>query len=153
MVTEIQELSPTFSERWVMGTYIVSGVFYLDGTDLHSAQIRSDSEELYRVTRQHKKAIWPRGLCGYFIIPIYSAEGFCDETLEFVKQRMRFRWAIWPEPVLYDSEENVMWLRQDYGLFGAAFTPHLSNLVDDAMDIVSEHYGHEDLPSSEYHIV
>src|SRR4051794_23640373 len=97
---------PLFDEQWVAGTYLVSGVFFLDGSGLTPAGVTDAVDLLYERTKEQKRRAWPRGLCGYYIIPVFSASSFSEEVVKFVHTRIAFRWAIWPEPVLYRTTEN-----------------------------------------------
>lgn len=138
---------PQFAERWFAGTYVVTGVFFLDGSDLTLAKIAADIEPLYLEIRKQKKAKWPRGLAGFFVIPIYCAPSFSDEVFESIRRRLPFRWAIWPEPLLYRTSDNSVSLRGDYGLHGRAFYPYLNQLFVAGLAKAASHFGHRTLPT------
>jgi hypothetical protein len=138
---------PQFAERWFAGTYIVSGTFFLDGSGLTSVQLHADIEPLYHEVQKKKIAMWPRGLAGFFIIPIYCAPEFADEVLVSVHRRLPFRWAIWPEPLLYCTSDNSVALREDFGLHGSAFHPYLAQLFAIGLGEVAAHFGHGTAPS------
>jgi len=138
---------PQFAERWFGGTYIVSGTFILEGRDITPARISEDIDPLYRETARSKRARWPRGLTGFFIIPIYCAPSFGEEVLACVRTRLPFRWAIWPEPMLYDTSRNAVTSREDFGLHGAAFRPYLNHLFETGLTRAATLFGHKSVVS------
>ena len=92
--------SPLFTEQWQAGTYLVSVVFFFDGSGITPAGITDAISPLYESTKKQRRCAWPRGLSGFYIIPIFTAASFCKEVIQCVHMRMPFHWAIWPEPVL-----------------------------------------------------
>jgi hypothetical protein len=137
---------PQFAERWFAGTYVVTGVFLLDGSGLTSAKITADIEPLYLEIRKQKKAKWPRGLAGFFVIQIYCAPSFGEEVLASVRRRLPFQWAIWPEPLLYRTSDNSVSLREDFGLHGRAYYPYLNQLFVAGLIKAAAHFGHRTVP-------
>jgi hypothetical protein len=57
--------NPTFVKRWVVGTYLVAGVFPTEGRGLTVEHLVAQIPFFYTTARLHKQAIWPRGICGY----------------------------------------------------------------------------------------
>jgi hypothetical protein len=141
----IQE--PVFAERWFSGTYIVSGIFFLDGSNLTVANIQDDVGRLYREIKEQKKAWWPRGLAGFYVIPIYRAPAFDTEILSRVRKRLPFRWAIWPEPILYITSHNSFMSREDYEANGSSFYAFLSQLLTDGLNRTAAHFDYDIMPS------
>jgi hypothetical protein len=140
---EVHEERPTFLEQWVAGTYVVAGIFPTDGTGLNIEQMKEQIPWLYATTRAHKRARWPKGICGYYLLPVYTAECFHPKVIEWVHSYHRYRWAIWHEPVLYATKANVAELRADYSLHGSAFRSHLTNLIDASLRTIARRFGHE----------
>lgn len=134
---------PTFLEQWVAGTYLVSGVFPIDGNSLAVDQVMARVPALYAATKSQKRIRWPRGVCGYYLMPIYVSDSFDARVIEWVHSYHRYRWAIWHEPVLYCRADNTGHTRADYGLYGSAFRGYLVNLVGAAFCSVSLRCGHE----------
>ena len=120
---------PTFLERWVGGTYLVTGVFPITRSHLTVNGMESRVDEFYAATKSRKRGIWPRGICAYYLIPIYSCPNFPDDVVDWVHHRHSYQWAIWHEPVLYACADNVAHMRSDYGMFGAAFRPYLLSVI------------------------
>ena len=69
-------IDPLFAEGWFAGTYVVSGIFFRDGHEIAPQRIREDIESLFEEVENSKRAIWPRGVAGFYVIPIYCASGF-----------------------------------------------------------------------------
>ena len=139
-------LEPIFAERWVAGTYVVSGIFFLEGDGVTPEKVWADVDSLYRETRAKKKAKWPRGVAGFYIIPIYCGAAFSTEILAWIRQRHPYRWAVWAEPMLYNVSENSVTFREDYRYFGCAFFPYLGELFTTGLSRVAPHYGHTGTP-------
>ncbi len=138
---------PEFAERWFAGTYLISGTFFLDGQALTAEKLFDDVEPLYQEIRDQKKGFWPRGLAAFYIIPIYCAPAFDVEVLRRVRTRLPYRWAIWPEPLLYRSSDNAFAVREDYGRHGSAFLPYLDQLFTAGMSRAATHSGYNVRPS------
>ncbi len=132
---------PVFDERWSSGTYLVSGVFFLSGDGITPQQISACIDPLYERLRAQKRRPWPRGLCGYFVVPLFSSATFDPAVVQFVHVRMPHRWAIWPEPVLYASGSNTAERRDDYGLHGAAFYRYISGVMEAGLRLAARMAG------------
>jgi hypothetical protein len=145
--TRVDLQLPQFAERWIAGTYLVSGTFFLDGQGLTADRLIHDFEPLYQEIRDQKKGWWPRGLAGIYVIPIYCAPAFSNEVMRAVRKRLPYRWAIWPEPVLYRTSDNAFATREDYGHHGSAFLPYLDQLFRDGLTQAATHYGYEIMPN------
>lgn len=142
----IPALAPLFAEQWFAGTYLVSGTFFLEGAGLDPEKIMAQVAPLYREVRHQKKKAWPKGLAGFFVIPIFCGSPFSDEVCTWARSRHPYRWAIWPEPLLYDVSENTVVLREDYRHFGRAFFPYLNQLFTAGLHRAATHFGHASLP-------
>jgi hypothetical protein len=138
---EVRE--PVFDEQWVAGTYLISGIFFFDSPSLTSAVIADAINPLYERTKKQRRRAWPRGVSGYYIIPIFTAPSFDDQVVNFVHVRMTFRWAIWPEPVLYRSADNTVEQRADYGLHGAAFYYYVQTMIGASVGVVAKLAGYK----------
>src|ERR1043166_1933498 len=147
-IASIPGLEPMFAERWFAGTYLVSGTFFLVGGGVTPEKIMMHIDPLYREVRRQKNARWPRGLAGFLIIPVFCDSDFSPEVCAWVRTRHPFKWAVWPEPLLYDSTKNTVISREDYRLFGRAFFPYLGQLLEVGLGRVSRHFGHTNLPQS-----
>ena len=131
---------PTFVERWVVGTYLVAAIFPTDGRSLTLEHLVSQVPTFYAAARSHKQAIWPRGVCGYYLIPIYIAESFDASVIEWVHSYHPYRWAIWHVPVLYTTTHNSVEKRayrdprsDKYHWHGSAFRPYLEHVIGTAL--------------------
>jgi hypothetical protein len=140
---------PTFDERWVAGTYIVAGIFPSEGRSLTVERLIAQIPSFYALTRSHKRAMWPRGICGYYLIPIYVAESFDAGVIEWVRSYHPYRWAIWHVPVLYTSTANSVDKRaygnsrSDKCSYGSYFWPYLESIIDRGLRAVSHRFGYE----------
>ena len=150
MVMGINAEQPTFLERWVFGTYLVMGVFPTDGQGLTVERLIAEIPSLYSTTRSHKQAMWPRGVCGYYLIPIYVSESFDASITDWVHSYHPYRWAIWHMPVLYASATNSVEKRaygdpraDKYHHYGSAFRPYLEDIIGLGLRAVSRRFGHE----------
>lgn len=146
MTADIPGLEPDFAEKWHAGTYVVSGTFFRDGTNAEPEHVVSCTRELYSQTRANQKVRWPRGIAGYFIIPVLCASRFSPEMEEWARSHHRYKWAIWLEPILYDTNQNMILMRGDFGSYGSAFYPHLGTLFTRAVMRAGGHFGHEAPP-------
>lgn len=115
----------SFHEQWVSGTYIVVGVFPYHVEHLTPSHIRQDIPSLFEQTRHRKRALWPKGICAYYLIPIYCSDTFSQETIDWVSKRPTYRWAIWHEPVLFNTRENNAHTNMNWGLYCSAFRQFL----------------------------
>jgi len=140
VIVDGDPLSPNFSEQWLRGTYLVSGVFPIQKSGLTIRDIIEQIPALYDETISHKRAIWPRGICGYFLVPIYISDSFDELVQNWVRSYHRYRWAIWHEPLLYNKHDNVVYMRSDYGTHGAAFRPYLAKIIGSALTTITHKY-------------
>lgn len=140
---------PTFVERWIAGTYIVAGIFPIEGRSLTVERLVAQIPSFYAVTRSHKRAMWPRGICGYYLIPIYIAESFDADVIEWVHSYHPYRWAIWHVPVLYTSTDNSVDKRaygdprSDRHGYGSSFWLYLESIIGTELRTVSRRFGYE----------
>jgi hypothetical protein len=139
---EVDSNNPTFLERWVSGTYLVSGIFPIEKDLLTVEQITAQIPSLYSSTKSNKQTKWPRGICGYYLIPIYIAEAFNQNVIDWVHSSHPYRWAIWHEPILYCNGDNSAHLRKDYGIYGQSFRPYLFNIIKNALFAVAGRFNH-----------
>ncbi len=137
----VNAMQPSFIEQWVSGTYLVCGVFPTRCSSVTVQEMEAKLPGFYEEVRRHQERRWPRGLAGYYVIPIYIAPGFSSEVVAWVHGRHPYRWAIWHEPVLYDLETHTVEMRADYGAFGSVFTPYLFRVIDAALRALSRHHG------------
>jgi hypothetical protein len=140
---QIDATKPTFLEQWVSGTYLVSGVFPIESNTLTIQQVVSKIPLLYSEVKSSKRANWPRGICGYYLIPVYISYSFDESVVAWVHSFHSYRWAIWHEPVLYCKADNTSHLRNDYGYRGNAFRAYLSNVIGDTLKTVSSRFNFE----------
>ena len=136
----VDPTNPTFFERWVSGTYLVSGVFPMERNKLTVQEMKSDIPLLYSSLKLNKKARWPKGICGYYVIPLYIADSFDNDVVNWVHTLHKYRWAIWHEPVLYCKVDNTAHHRNDYGLYGRNFRPDLFSILRKALTAVSNRF-------------
>lgn len=146
----INAKQPTFLERWVAGTYLVTGIFPTDGRELTIERMIAAIPSLYTTTRANKQARWPRGLCGYFLVPIYTAPSFDPGVIEWVHSFHPYRWVIWHVPVLYHTATNAVDKRvygdprsDKYHHYGSTFRPYLENVIGSALRAVARPFGHQ----------
>jgi hypothetical protein len=135
----------TYHEQWVAGTYIVSGVFQRR-CYVTVEQLDHDIPQFFQLLRQNKRAIWPRGICGYYAIPIYTADRFQQTVIDWVHRRPQYKYAMWYEPVLYDRVHNIAQTRASWGRNGEAFRAFLFGIISAALDALRRHEGHAELP-------
>ncbi|MGD1087350.1 MAG: hypothetical protein ABR955_01305 [Verrucomicrobiota bacterium] len=140
---QINASEPTFLAQWVSGTYLVSGVFPIESNSLTTQQVVLKIPSLYLAAKSSKLAKWPRGICGYYLIPVYIADFFDESVVAWVHSYHFFRWAIWHEPVLYCKADNTAHSRNDYGLRGKAFRVYLSNVMGGALKTVASRFNFE----------
>ncbi|MDH5535821.1 MAG: hypothetical protein OEZ08_09685 [Betaproteobacteria bacterium] len=132
-----------FIEGWMRGTYVVAGIFAIPVDTLSVSTLSANIAALYDGTKRAKRAWWPRGISGMFLFPFYLGSGFSPEVVSWVQRRHPYRWAIWHEPVLYDTGQHSVTMRGDYGLFGSAFYPLVGVLYVRAMQAISLGLGRE----------
>lgn len=129
-------------QRWIAGTYIVSGVFPRDGTDFRGHRAMDEIPVFYAVLREMRKWKLPRGLAAYHVIPIYVADSFDRHAIDWVSYRHPYRYAIWYEPVLYNARTNNASIRKDYGLMASAFYPQLRSMMYPGLAHVARLFDH-----------
>ncbi|HWB04471.1 MAG TPA: hypothetical protein VG796_15695 [Verrucomicrobiales bacterium] len=103
--------------------------------------MRQNIPTLYALTKNAKRGWWPRGLCGTFLFPFYPGTQFDPAAIEWVQRRQAYRWAIWHEPVLYDTAQNSVWMRSDYGHYGSAYYPLVFDLYRRALTAIAGRLG------------
>jgi hypothetical protein len=140
---KIDATRPTFFEQWVSGTYLVSGVFPIESNSLNIPQVVSKIPLLYSELKSSKQANWPRGICGYYLIPIYIVDSLDESVIAWVQSYHSYRWVIWHEPILYCKTDNTSYLRNDYGHRGSAFRNYLSNVISETLKTVSSRFNFE----------
>lgn len=136
----------TFHEQWVAGTYLVVGVFPRHCRALTINQLKDNIPDFFDLLRKNKRAIWPRGICAYYAIPIYIAEEFDRTVIDWVHRRPGYKYAMWHEPVLYNTKQNTAETFNRQGIFGSAFQPFLSQVISTSLDAISKHQGHLAFP-------
>ena len=133
-------------ERWVSGTYIVCGMINRNVPTIDIHELIENRPVLFSSIRKNRRAFWPRGICGYYAIPVYIADGFSREVINWVQNRPKYRYAMWHEPLLYDYNENQAFTNARWGRYGLYFRTYLSErILDSLMDLIAI-YGHEELP-------
>ena len=137
----------TFYEQWVSGTYIVAGVFRRFVDSLTVDEIRGHAPAWFDLLKRNKQARWPRGICGYYAIPIYTGGSFDQAVVEWVHKRPKYRYAVWHEPVLYDHVANAAETNMNWGLYGRAFRLFLFESILAALIGLHREHGHTDSPT------
>jgi hypothetical protein len=147
---QIDAQAPTFLEQWVAGTYLVTGIFPTDGRGLSVERMVQSIPAFYAQSRSHKRSAWPRGICGYFLVPIYTADAFDANVVEWVHSFHPYRWAIWHTPVLYHTADNGAEKRfygdprtDKYYWYGSAYVPYLEHVIAVALRSVARSFGYE----------
>jgi hypothetical protein len=136
----------TFYEQWGSGTYIVAGVFQRPCHLLDVRQIQDKIPYLFGLLKKNKKGWWPKGICGYYAIPIYISDAFDQTVIEWVHSRPTYRYAMWHEPVLYNRVCNVAEMNKSWGLYCAAFRIFLFEVIFLALQGLSQKNGHTQFP-------
>ncbi len=149
---EPKTASPNFHEQWVVGTYVVTGLFGSTVSNLTINDIESRIPQLYDMTRQAQHAWWPRGIAGYYLITIYSGTVFDSEVIEWVHLRPKYRWAVWHEPILYNLKSNSIEMNRNWGRYCAAFRPYLSDILRSQLAHTAKEHGFDDGPEVDFNI-
>lgn len=136
----------TYHEQWVAGTYIVAGVFQKQCSNLNVDQAIMGIAPLFNKLRVNKRAWWPKGICAYYAIPIYTSGGFDQSVIDWVHSRPRGRYAMWHEPVIYDRVKNVAEINASWGIVCAAYRVFLFEAMHAALAAVSQKEGHARFP-------
>lgn len=137
----IDPVVPTIIERWVFGCSVVTGVFPQKVVELSVFDMKSRIPRLYKETRLKRRTKWPRGVCCYYIVPIYVADTFDPAVVAWAHAYHNYRWAIHHEPVLYDKKCNHAELCLEYNLKGAVYKAHVNNIIIVALEAISRYYG------------
>jgi hypothetical protein len=142
---EFDWMKPTFVEQWFFGSYLVCGIF---PTPVQSLTIDSDLERvpgLYAITKAKKDRAWPRGVCSYFLIPIYISDTFDAEITLWIYSLHKYRWAILHEPILYSTRHNSVVTRLGRSPYGSFYHSFLLRIVNVALRPIASHF-HPGLP-------
>ena len=134
-------------ERWVSGTYVVAGLFFKSLRQLESSLIEAEASSHFQVLRERKKRRWPRGICGYYAIPVYVCEIESPEVVRWVQNRPKYRYAMWHEPVVYFPESNEVAMSANWGVYGLFFRHYLAEIIFSGLCRVTEEAGHSDFPT------
>jgi hypothetical protein len=116
---------PTYDRGWMPGTYLVSGVFPIKLPDPGSEgappemtyeQITRRAEPLLAEVAKNKQTLWPRGIAGYYAVPIFYQHGEFSEELyvRIYQHNQYYKWGMWFDPVLLDLENRKVWMRQGF---------------------------------------
>ena len=136
----------TFHEQWVSGTYIVAGVFQNPVASISISEINANIPRWFDILASNKNAWWPRGICGYMAIPVYASHSFDNTVLDLVRNRPKYKYAMWHEPVLYNFHENSVHMNTKLGLYGSAFRIFLFESILTALYGLHHKYGHKSFP-------
>ena len=143
--------APVFSGSWWLPPiYIFSGAFVLDGTGLTPDRIADDLQPLYELTRENQVKKWPSIFAQFFLVPVYCATSFQDETLHWlntgsrssVKSRLQ-RLGILMKPVLYNAEKNALEFREAVQNWNLHYYPFLVPLYIRGLCKAANHFGHK----------
>lgn len=133
-------------ERWVSGTYIVSGVYTILADRFEENVLQDNLPALFSTLRERRVRKWPRGICGYYAIPIYVGKGFSMDVVRWVQNRPKYRYAMWHEPVLYNCAENEAFTNAKWGLYGIAFRDYLGEQIFSSLASIAKNDGHSCFP-------
>jgi hypothetical protein len=136
----------TYYEQWVSGTYIVAGVFHRKCHTIEATQIQENIPKLFEFLKANKKGRWPKGICAYYAIPIYTCDHLDANAVEWVNARPKYRSAMWHEPVLYDRNHNIAEMNARWGLFCSAYRAFLFEVFTLALQGLSKREGHALFP-------
>lgn len=133
-------------ERWISGTYIVSGVFIIPVNRIGENALQDNLSALFSTLQEKRSRKWPRGICGYYAIPIYVGKGFSSDVVQWVQSRPKYRYAMWHEPVLYDRSENVAFMNTRWGKYGLAFREYLAERTFSSLATIVKNDNHSVFP-------
>lgn len=136
----------TFYEQWVSGTYVVAGVFRRSVDSLTVDEMRDNIPAWFDLLKHNKHARWPRGICGYYAIPVYTGASFDQSVVDYVHKRPKHRYAMWHEPVLYNRVANTAETNMSWRLYGRAFRLFLFESIVAALLGLHREHGHTDYP-------
>ncbi len=111
---------PTFDRQWMPGTYLVSGVFPIKWdpgeAELTYEAIIEPAPVLLAQVRENKQTIWPRGVAGFYVAPVFYQYGVVsEETIRAVSRHNQYHsWAQWYDPVVLDLEYRKVWMRREF---------------------------------------
>jgi hypothetical protein len=142
---------PIFLERWWLPPiYIFSGAFILDGTGVTPDKIANDLQLLYEAIRKNRGKKWPCLLAQFFLVPVYCAPSFQDETLYWLNMGSRStarrklqRLGIIMKPVLYNTEKNVVEFREAVQNWNLNYYSFLVPLYIRGIFKAANHFGHK----------
>jgi hypothetical protein len=134
-------------ERWISGTYIVSGVFTIPFDRIGTTVLQDNLPALFSTLRGKQLRKWPRGISGYYAIPIYVGNGFSLDVVQWVQSRPKYRYAMWHEPVLYDLAGNQAFMNTKWGLYGLAFRKHLAERTFHSLANIAQNANHSSFPT------
>ena len=135
------------AERWISGTYIVSGVYTIPVSRIGMNVLQDNLHNLFSMLREKRARKWPRGICGYYAIPIYVGNSFSLDVVQWVQSRPKYRYAMWHEPVLYDRAENVAFMNTKLGMYGLAFREYLAERTFTSLANIARNDNHSSFPS------
>lgn len=136
----------TYYEQWVSGTYLVAGVFQRKQAVIDVRQIEVEVPRLFTLLKAYKKARWPKGICGYYAIPIYTCDSLDTSAVDRVHSRPNHRYAMWHEPVLYDRRHNIAEMNAKWRIHGFAFRLFLFEVIFTALNGLAKKEGHLAFP-------
>ena len=134
-------------ERWVSGPYVVSGVFTIPVSRIGKNALQDNQNNLFSMLREKRVRKWPRGICGYYAIPIYIGNCFSLDAVQWVQSRPKYRYAMWHEPVLYDRAKNLVFMNTKWGMYGLAFREYLSERTFASLAYLAKSDNHRSFPS------
>ena len=134
-------------EKWVSGTYIVSGVFDISGEGNSLEDIQGNIACLFSYLQKKRRRKWPRGIAGYFAIPIYSGDQFSIPLIDWVQNRPKYRYAMWHEPVLYNRCANAAIMNTVWGLAGRTFRDFFAENAFAGLAELAANAGADSFPS------
>lgn len=136
----------TYHEQWVSGTYLVAGVFQRKHLLIGVPQIEAEAPRLFTLLKAHKNARWPKGICGYYAIPIYTCDSLDSSAVDWVHSRPKYRYAMWHEPVLYDRRQNIAEMNAKWRIHCSAFREFLFEVIFTALNGLARKEGHPAFP-------
>jgi hypothetical protein len=142
---------PLFLEKWWLPPiYIFSGTFILDGTDVTPEKIACDLQSLYEITKAHRVRKWPCALAQFFLVPVYCARSFQDETVYWLKMGSRSttrfklqRLGVIMKPALYNTERNIIEFREAVQNWNLNYYSFLVPLFIRGISKAANHFGHK----------
>lgn len=136
----------TYHEQWVAGAYIVAGVFQRKHAVISVPEIQTEAPQLFDLLKANKRARWPKGICGYYAIPIYTCDALDSAAVDWVHSRPKYRYAMWHEPVLYDRGRNMAEMNAAWRLYGSAIRVFLFEVIFTALKGLAKKEGQPSFP-------